>query len=47
MKEIVKVAEDFDLMIIGSTTRDKGLFSPHVGEHMAQDVPCSVLIVAK
>ena len=47
VKEIVKVAEDFDLMIIGSTTRDKGLFSPHIGEHMAQDVPCSVLIVAK
>ena len=47
VKEIVKVAEDFDLMIIGRTTRDKGLFSPHVGEHMDQDVPCSVLIVAK
>lgn len=47
IKEIVKIAKDFDLMIIGSTTKEKELFSPHIGEHMAQDVPCSVLIVAK
>jgi len=46
VKEIVALAKDFNLMVLGSTTREKGLFSPHVGEHMAQDVPCSVLIVA-
>ena len=47
VKEVVALAKDFNLMIMGSTTREKGLFSPHVGERMAQDVPCSVLIIAK
>jgi Trk K+ transport system NAD-binding subunit len=47
VKEVVALAKDFNLMVMGSTTREKGLFSPHVGEHMAQDVPCSVLIIAK
>ena len=47
VKEVVALAKDFDLMVMGSTTREKGLFSPHVGERMAQDVPCSVLIIAK
>jgi nucleotide-binding universal stress UspA family protein len=47
VKEIVALAKDFNLLVMGSTTRDKGLFSPHVGEKMAQDVPCSVLIIAK
>jgi len=47
VKEIVALAKDFNLMVMGSTTREKGLFSPHVGERMAQDVSCSVLIIAK
>jgi trk system potassium uptake protein TrkA len=47
VKEVVALAQDFNLMVMGSTTREKGLFSPHVGEHMAQDVPCSVLVIAK
>jgi len=47
VKEVVALAEDFNLLVMGSTTREKGLFSPHVGERMAQDVPCSVLIIAK
>jgi len=47
VKEVVALAEDFNLLVMGSTTKEKGLFSPHVGELMAQDVPCSVLIIAK
>ncbi len=47
VKEVVALAKDFNLMVMGSATRGKGLFSPHVGEHMAQDVSCSVLIIAK
>ena len=47
VKEVVALAQDFNLIVLGSTTKDKGLFSPHVGEHMAQDVSCSVLIIAK
>lgn len=47
VKEVVALAKDSDLLVMGSTTKDKGLFAPHVGERMAQDVPCSVLIIAK
>jgi Trk K+ transport system NAD-binding subunit/nucleotide-binding universal stress UspA family protein len=47
VKEVVALAKDFNLLVMGSTTKDKGLFAPHVGERMAQDVPCSVLIIAK
>ncbi len=47
VKEIATLAKDSDLMVMGSTTREKGLFSPHIGELMAQNVPCSVLIIAK
>lgn len=47
VKEVVALAKDFNLVVMGSTTKDKGLFAPHVGERLAQDVPCSVLIIAK
>ena len=47
VKEIATLAKDFNLMVMGSTTREKGLFSPHIGELMARNVPCSVLIIAK
>jgi trk system potassium uptake protein TrkA len=47
VKEVVALAQDFNLVVMGSTTKEKGLFAPHVGERMAQDVPCSVLIIAK
>lgn len=47
VKEIVQVAKDFNLLVMGSTTKDKTLFAPHVGELLAQEVPCSVLIVTK
>jgi len=46
VKEIAILAQDFNLMVMGSTTREKGLFSPHVGELIARNVPCSVLIIA-
>jgi Trk K+ transport system NAD-binding subunit/nucleotide-binding universal stress UspA family protein len=46
VREIATLAKDFNLMVMGSTTREKGLFSPHIGELMAQNVPCSVLIIA-
>lgn len=46
VKEIVDVAKEFDLLVMGSKTKEKALFSPHVGELLAQEAPCSVLIVA-
>lgn len=45
VKEIVEVAKDFNLLIMGSKSKEKTLFTPHVGELLAQEVPCSVLIV--
>ncbi len=46
VKEISALAADFDLLVLGSTTRGKEFFSPHVGELLARKVPCSVLIVS-
>ena len=46
VREIVAVAKDYDLMVIGSTTKDRSIFRPHVAELLAQQAPCSVLIVA-
>ena len=45
VKEVLGVAPDFDLMVIGSGTTGKHLFTPHVGELLAENAPCSVLIV--
>ncbi|MDR3567183.1 MAG: NAD-binding protein [Syntrophobacteraceae bacterium] len=47
VSEILKASRDFDLLVVGSTTRDKTLLSPHVGELLVREAPCSVLIVAK
>jgi trk system potassium uptake protein TrkA len=46
VKEIVDLAKDFNLMVMGSTTQKSRLLSPHVGELIAQGARCSVLIVA-
>lgn len=45
VKEIVEAAKGFNLMVMGSATKEKGLFTPHVGELLARDAPCSVLVV--
>jgi nucleotide-binding universal stress UspA family protein len=47
VSEILKTAVDSDLIVIGSTRRDKALWSPHVGELLVRQAPCSVLILAK
>ena len=45
VKVIVELAADFDLIILGSTTKDTGLFTPHVGELLASRTPCSAMII--
>jgi Trk K+ transport system NAD-binding subunit/nucleotide-binding universal stress UspA family protein len=45
VKEIVDLAQDFDLLVLGSTNKEKGWFAANVGEHLAQKAPCSVLII--
>ncbi|MFW5733427.1 MAG: NAD-binding protein [Oceanidesulfovibrio sp.] len=46
VKELVKLSGSHDLLIIGSTSTEKGIFSANVGEHVAEKATCSVLIVA-
>jgi trk system potassium uptake protein TrkA len=45
VKEITGLTQKHDLLVIGSTTRDAGLFSPPVGELLAMRAACSVLIL--
>ena len=45
VREISETAKQFGLMVIASSSQDKELLSPHVGESLIQQVPCSVLIV--
>jgi len=46
VKEIIAQSEEHDLMIIGSTNREKELLSPHVGELLIERAACSVLVIA-
>jgi trk system potassium uptake protein TrkA len=45
IKEVVKTARDFDLIIMGSTTRGGSILKPNVGEHIIHKAKSSVLIV--
>ena len=45
VSEIIRICDDFDLMVIGSTSSEKDLFEPHIGELLVQKSPTSVLIV--
>ena len=47
VREILAVADQFNLIVIGSKNREKDLFSPNVGDIIARKAPCSVLIVTK
>jgi Trk K+ transport system NAD-binding subunit/nucleotide-binding universal stress UspA family protein len=45
VKEILDLARNYDLLIMGSATKEAGIFSLTVGEHLATKAPCSVLII--
>ncbi len=45
VREISRMAESFNPMVIGSTNPEKEFFTPHVGELLVRKSPCSVLIV--
>jgi trk system potassium uptake protein TrkA len=45
VKEVVRVAADHDLLIIGSTTNNVPFLKPNVGELIAERSPCSVMVV--
>ncbi len=46
VKEITALADAYQLMVVGSSTPQKELLAPHVGELLVERAPCSVLILA-
>jgi Trk K+ transport system NAD-binding subunit/nucleotide-binding universal stress UspA family protein len=46
VRELTRLAADYDLMVVGSTRKEKELLAPHIGELLTEKAPCSVLIVA-
>ena len=47
VRQISALSKDFDLLVVGGSSRGRGLLSPNVGEHLAQKAACSVLLVAE
>ena len=45
IKEIANTAEDFDLVVMGSSTRGMSILKPNVGEHIIHKAKSSILIV--
>ena len=46
VREIASLSADHELMIVGSTNRDRGLLTPNIGENIAASSKCSVLLMA-
>lgn len=46
VSEVVKISEESDLIIAGSSRTGKGLLSPNVAEHLARKSKCSTLLVS-
>ncbi len=47
VKELVDLAKDYDLLVVGSRQKKKKFFTPHVGELLVRQSPCSVLIITR
>ncbi|MCF8079650.1 MAG: NAD-binding protein [Desulfobacterales bacterium] len=47
VRELTRLAEDYNLLVIGSGPEDKEAFLPHVGELLVRKSPCSVLVLAR
>jgi len=45
VKEVTKLAENYDLLILGSTTQNVPFLKPHIGELLIEKSPCSVMVV--
>lgn len=43
--EITALADNYQLMVVGSSTPQKAILTPHVGELLVERAPCSVLIL--
>ncbi len=47
VRELTRLAEDFNLLVIGSGPQEKDVFTPHVGELLLRRSPCSVLVLVR
>ncbi len=47
VRELTALAGEYDLMVVGSSSDEKDLFSPNIGELLTERTPCSVLVVAR
>jgi trk system potassium uptake protein TrkA len=47
VRRISELSGEYDLMVVGGSSRGRGLLSPNVGEHLAEKARCTVLVVAK
>ena len=47
VRELTRLADGFNLLVIGSGRQEKEVFSPHVGELLLRRSPCSVLVLAR
>ena len=47
VRQVSAISRDYDLMVVGGSSRGRGMLSPNVGEHLAQKAACSVLVVAE
>ncbi len=45
VREVVRTAEKYDLIVMGSTTRGRSILKPNVGEHIIREAKSSILIV--
>ncbi|MGE4552532.1 MAG: NAD-binding protein [Desulfovibrionaceae bacterium] len=46
VKELVALSAEYELLVLGSTNRGKGLLAPNIGDHLARKAQCSVLLLA-
>ncbi len=47
VREVTRLAEGANLLVIGGGRKDKEAFVPHVGELLVRRSPCSVLVLVK
>lgn len=47
VREMTSLSEEYDLMVLGSTSKSKELLTPHVGELLSERAVCSVMVIAR
>ena len=47
VRELTGLAEDYGLIVLGSTSKNKELLTPHIGELLSERASCSVMVIAQ